>query len=568
MTDLMPEAQPAPEALPAPVRNRDRAARAVQAVGRRPSDIERRRGESAAVFAVFLLGYAAVGAWLVVERHVVGFEALDRLNRTLMVWHNDPPKLAAVGFDYPPLATLLLAPLTVVPALARSLWIVPLASAIFAAATMTSLNTLMRRALAPAPLRAGVLLALGANPLVVWYAASGAREFLWLSFAVAGLGALVAWYVTADVRFVMIAGLCFGVGALAGYAVLAFFGVGIAIVAGVLGRLGADSDEVEGTTVGFAAPAVYVVALWTAFNLLILGDPIAWITRAHTDTGLPAGQVLGDTLRLVLDGAPLALVVLPALVVVGIARRNALALGLAGALAAVIAVPALAALLHLTDQPLHLRNAVAILLVAVIGAVWLVRALEDRGQVVGAALVLALLASIPWTFHTMSTYPQQDLEAVAVAAVTDGVSQEGATAVTGGSVGIADEQAMAAWIRTHVSRPGSILTDNAQTFAVMLLTGRPDLFDDRVDAGDGPWLAAAQDPATHVDLMLLSRDTSRDLLSRLYPAAAAGTDPALVPVMSTDRYVLVGVPTGYVRPTDDAAATADTITADPAGATS
>ena len=47
--------------------------------------------------------------------HVVGFETLDRLNRALMVWHNDPAKLSAIGFDYPPLATLLIAPLAVVP---------------------------------------------------------------------------------------------------------------------------------------------------------------------------------------------------------------------------------------------------------------------------------------------------------------------------------------------------------------------------------------------------------------------------------------------------------------------
>ncbi|GAA4122594.1 hypothetical protein GCM10022215_28540 [Nocardioides fonticola] len=559
------------EVMPQPIRRRDREAQAVQAVGRRPSDIERRPWESAAVFALFALAYTAIGGWLVVQRHVVGFEALDRLNRTLMVWHNDPPKLAAVGFDHAPLSTLLLAPLTVVPALARSLWVVPLASALFAAGTMTSLNTLLRRALLPAPLRAGVLLALGANPLVVWYAASGAREFVWLSFAVAGIGALVAWYVTADVRFVMIAGLCFAVGTLTGYGTLAFFGIGVALVAGVLGRLGAGSDEVEGTTVGFATPAVYVVALWTAFNLLLLGDPIAWVTGQHQSTGLPAGEILGATLRLVVDGAPLALVVLPALVVVGVARRNALALGLAGMLAVAIAAPAVAAWLHLTDEPLHLRNAVAVLLLAVVGGVWLARALEEQGRLVAGGLVAALLVSIPWTFHTMRTYPYQDLESVAVAAVTDG-DQEGATAMSGAAVGIADEQEMAAWIRAHVTRRGSILTDNAQTFGVMLLTGRPDLFDDRVDAGDAAWSAAAHDPAGHVDLLLLSRDTSRDLLSRLYPAAAAGTDPALVPVMTTDRYVLVGVPATYVRPDDapvldttaaDAASTAST-----AGATS
>ena len=54
--------------------------------------------------------------------HVVGFETLDRLNRALMVWHNDPSKLSAIGFDYPPLATLLITPLAVVRGLVTVDW--------------------------------------------------------------------------------------------------------------------------------------------------------------------------------------------------------------------------------------------------------------------------------------------------------------------------------------------------------------------------------------------------------------------------------------------------------------
>ena len=61
-------------------------------------------------------GYIWFGYWLVVKMHVVGFETLDRLNRALMIWHNNPAKLSALGFDYPPLATLLISPLAIFPA--------------------------------------------------------------------------------------------------------------------------------------------------------------------------------------------------------------------------------------------------------------------------------------------------------------------------------------------------------------------------------------------------------------------------------------------------------------------
>ena len=78
---------------------------------------------------LFTVVYTVIGYWLVVRMHVVGFETLDRFDRGLMVWHNDPPKLSAVGADYPPLSVLLITPFTIIPALARSLVVVPVLTA-------------------------------------------------------------------------------------------------------------------------------------------------------------------------------------------------------------------------------------------------------------------------------------------------------------------------------------------------------------------------------------------------------------------------------------------------------
>jgi hypothetical protein len=555
--------------VPVIVTTKERLSGVVQSVGRRPVDIPRRWWESLLVFTFFTVAYAWFGYWLVVDMHVVGFETLDRLNRSLMVWHNDPPKLSALGFDYPPLATLLIAPLTIFAGAARSLVVVPLASALFAAFTMVVLNTMMRRAQVAAPLRFAVLLALGANPLVVLYAASGARNFIWISFVVAALGALFAWYVTADIRFVMIAGLAFSGAALAGYSSLLWFVLSALMVSGILARLGADGTEVEGTTVGFASPTVYVVALWTAFNFLLLGNPLAWIT-ANSDAASSGGldsfttvELLTATGKLVLTGAPIAIVVLPALLFAGIARRNMFALWLGILLAAAILLPAGAVLLRLTDSPMLMRNALPILLFAVIGALWLARSAGSGSTIVAAVLVLGLLGSIPWTFEQMKTYQYQNLESSFAAAVSTRESQEGTTTVNGETVGIVSEQAMAEYILNNVSVRNSILTDNAQTYGVMLLTGRPDLFFDRVDKSDGPWKRAANNPAKYVDYLLLSTDTTKDMLSRLYPQAAGGLDAELVPVYSTKRYTLVSVPVGYDPNADTVDQTAGQLVVNP-----
>jgi hypothetical protein len=533
------------------IHTKDRLSGVVQSVGRRPSDVPRRPWESLAVFLFFVVAYTWFGYWLVVEKHVVGFETLDRLNRALMVWHNDPAKLSAIGFDYPPLATLLIAPLAIFRGLVTSMAVVPIASAIFAAITMVAFNTMMRRALIAGPLRFAVLLALGANPIVLLYASTGTRHFVWIAFVITGLGALFAWYITADVRFVMLGGISYSVAALCGYTSLTFFVLSAIMVGAILARLGADGTEVEGTVVGFAAPTVYVIALWTVFNLILLVHPFAWITRssdAATSGGLDtfsAVELLRGTGELVLDGAPIAIVVLPALLFAGIARSNPFALWLGVLLGAAILTPAMAVMLRLTDSPMLMRNALPILLIAMIGAIWLARSADEGSTLVAALVIVGLLLSIPWTLQAMKTYHYQNLEAPFAAALTTGESQEGAETLNREKVGIVSEQAMAKYIDHNVSRPNSILTDNAQTYAVMVLTGQPELFFDRIDKSDGPWKEAARNPATNVDYMLLSTSDNGDLLTKLYPDAAAGNDAQLQVVYRTPRYVLVQVPAGY-----------------------
>ena len=544
------------------VTHRERLSGIVQSVGRRPVDVPRRPWESLLVFALFSLAYAWFGYWLVVQQHVVGFESLDRLNRALMIWHNDPAKLSALGFDYPPLATLLVSPLTLVPALARSLVIVPLTSAFFAAFMMVVVNTMLRRATVAAPLRVAVLVSLGANPLLALYAAGGARHIIWMCFVVTALGALFAWYVTADIRFVMIAGLAYSVAALAGYSSLLWFLVSAVLIGAVLARMGADGTEVEGTTIGFAAPTVYVIALWTVFNLLLLGNPVAWITSASdASTALTESFTFVELARytgeLVLFGAPIAIVVLPALVFAGLARANTFALWLGVLLAVAVLSPGFAVVLGLSDSPMAMRNALPVLLLACVGAIWLARSAGSGATLVSALLVVGLVLSIPWTFQAMKTYKYQNLESVFAAAISTRASQEGARTLGDQVVGVVDEQAMAAFIRDNVQRTGSILTDNAQTYAVMLFTGRPDLFFDRVDASDGPWQEAAADPVAHVDYLLLSTGDA-DLLTERYPEAAQGEDVQLTSVYRTERYTLVAVPPGFRPEATESAETTET----------
>ena len=535
----------------------------VQAVGRPTSDVERRPRESLAVLVSFAVAYAVLGYWVVVEQHVVGFETLERWSRAAAVWLDQPAGLAPTGLDLPPLAVLLLAPLGWATAVVPPLALVPVVPSVLAGWTMVVLNTTMRRAQVTAPLRLGVLGALGANPLLVMSVTTGERDLLWLAFVVAALGALYAWHVTAEPRFVLAAGTSYAVAVLAGWSSLPFLLVGLVTVVAVLARLRADGAEVEGTALALAAPTTYAVALWSALALVLVGDPLRWV-RTNADAGAAAVPVsdLGELARatgdLVLHGAPIAVVVFPALLVVGVVRRNTFALWLGATLLVAVLAPGVAALLGLDDTPLSFDHALPVLLVAVVGALWLARTAERGAAPVAALLALGLGASVPWTFHAMATFDRQGLERAFHDAVVTGESQEGARTVGGAVVGYDREREMAHWITDHVSGRDEVLTDTASTYAVVLLTGAPGLFLDPDDRGAAEWDEVARRPAGEVRYLLMSTDVaSSDRLTERYPLAARGDDPAFRVVHANPRYVLLAAPEYYTGAAADGAPAGD-----------
>src|SRR3954451_20007388 len=78
-----------------------------------------------AMWGTLALVYGLIGYKVTIDQHVVVFDALDRLTRAFLVWHNDPPKLAAVGFLFPPLTTMAFLPFAAIKPIATSLVALP-----------------------------------------------------------------------------------------------------------------------------------------------------------------------------------------------------------------------------------------------------------------------------------------------------------------------------------------------------------------------------------------------------------------------------------------------------------
>src|SRR5437588_4459293 len=111
------------------------------------------RAASFLVFALASTFFIAVGYQVTIGQHVVVFDALDRLTRSYLIWHHTPPKLAAIGFAYPPLTTFIFLPLAVVKPVATSLVALPITSGLFAGATVLMLDRALARCDMPALLR-------------------------------------------------------------------------------------------------------------------------------------------------------------------------------------------------------------------------------------------------------------------------------------------------------------------------------------------------------------------------------------------------------------------------------
>lgn len=502
---------------------------------RQGRDVGRRRAESVTIFAVAATCYVLLGNWLISQIHLVGFETLEHVNRAVMLWHNDPPKLASIGVDGPPLLTAVLAPVTIVAPWASSLAIVPVVSAFAMAGVLVVANTLMRRCGLQLAMRVPILVVVGINPMWLYHASGGRPDTVASLLLVAALGSLLAWYVTADIRFVLGAGTLLGIMFLGSYSALLWAVPAAVMVAAVLARARATGDEIEGTLIGFGMPLAYLSAGWLVLVTIAVGNPVDLVERSSAPAPL-LGSVLADTLALVAAASPLTFVVLPALIVAAVRHKDIPSWFLAAALLIAALLPAAEALARTTEEPFAHHEGLRLFMVTLVGAVWALSALSlSRGPAV-LALIALLLAGVPWTWQQMQTYPHQRTEANFIDGLRTQRSQEGRESRSGGRVGIDSEIAMANYLKDNLAEPSSVLTDDAQTYSVMLLTGRPWLFLDRVDHGDAAWFKERENPGPGVTHVLISTHPD-DLIAEAYPDWLTQDSRAVV--FRTDRYLLI-----------------------------
>ena len=492
-----------------------------------------------AAFVLLYIAYASLGYRLVVLQHVIVGDAVSRLAHAFFVFYGAPAKVVSIGFVWPPLMTAVFLPFAAIKTLATSMAALPLTSAFYAALLVVSLERILCRLNVQLGIRLGLVGLFAINPMTVFYATNGMAEIVYLAFLVLATDGFIRWCIDSEPRHLISSGLLFAVGVMTRYEVVFWFLLIGASIPVIMWRRKANAREIEGSLIAFVVPTVFALALWTFFNWAILGQPLYWInneTPTFSESVPHSAQVASSAPRLELPHIlatllslnwhlfALTLPVAVVLIAFSILQRNVVTLVIAGV---VLVNPVVTGLLvWKTGAPnlFQLRYNMRAMPLAIIGVGWLLyccRGKRERMLLAGMSVFLLTLA-LPLTWNTMKTYPIQFEEQVFTRALFSGRSQEGTVSCCSYSVGIDHEIAAANWIKNHIRGRHNILTDDSQSYDLMLVGGNPSLFLDRIDIGDARWYRVLDDPYGKVGYVVVSRIRPIDLVNKRYPQLLRG----------------------------------------------
>ena len=512
------------------------------------------------LFVTAFAAYFALGYRIVVQQHVIPFDAMARLAHAYFVWWNAPPKLAAIGFVWPPLSTIVFLPVAGIRPLATSLVALPLTTAFFAATLLVLLDRVLALARLGWKRRLPLVVLFGVNPMIVFYSVNGMSEIVYLTFLVAGVYFFLRWFLSRESRFIVLTAVAFSFGVLSRYEVITWVVLlTVALVAAMI-RQHVSRTEIEGSVVAYLAPVVYAIGLWLFVNWLILGNALYFLTQQapgfaqSTPTTTPPPPGVGTahippstiTRELVTLNWHLfvpTIIVTVALLVAFAMRRDLMSAVIAGFIALNAFFTGVLIWTSGNLGLLQLRYNMRAMPLAIAGVAWLLITARSSAGANGdlarvaraarrrAADDVAHDADVPLPVPRAGVHAR-DLHRA---------DQEGKTSIGGYVVGIGPERQMADWITKNAHGRDAILTDDAQSFAVMLLTGHPDWFVDRIDGGDTQWLATLDQPFGKVQYLLVSSIATNDLARYRYPHLFAGGEPGFTPVYSTPHFTIFRV---------------------------
>jgi len=496
--------------------------------------------EGAAIFWLALTGYLAVAVLLVFGANIVQADALSRVGNAEYVLFSRDPHLAAIGFVWSPLPSLLMLPLLPFKLLFPQLVQLGFAANIVSAVSMGGAVYLTWRILndlaIARPWRLILTLLFAIHPMIIFYGANGMSEALFLFFLILSVRFLMAWLRTGRLEWQVYAGLALGGAYLCRYEALPA-GLGalavVAIVSWMRGQANREQRLVtalcDAAIVG--APFALAVAVWAVASYIIVGHPFEQFASIYGNDSQMRTLSLGHSSADVL-GALVQVLALQPLLIAAIAfgglraarRRDLRVLAIIAVLVPVLLFAGWARS-NGTIAP-WLRYFIAVIPLAVLMAGF---AVGEAGETIGR---LGLRGRLKTSLKVAAVMSVAVAVAASAAAMTDPsvAPEEGhelSYLTTGGHVSADQERAARRFVTEraiadyldglHLPR-GSVLVDSFIGYAIVLSSTRPEQF---VITSDRDFKQAIADPSgTGVQYILVPRErglASLDAINRAYP---------------------------------------------------
>jgi hypothetical protein len=255
-----------------------------------PSNRQVRR-ENRILAVVFFGLYTAIGYVLVMHYNSVVGDAISRVANGSFVFRSADPHLAAVGFVWNPLPSILSIPILMLSHLWAPLLTHAFAGNILSAAFMALCVAVTNGLLAEMGLRRRLFrlalsCAFGLTPMIVYYGANGMSEAYLLLTQLIAARALLVWARDRNWRALVVAGVALGIGYFARYEALVSAAGAVAFVAFVTFR-SASGPVRERVRIAFTdvwligAPAGFAFVVWAGVSWIIGGQPFAQYTSNY-----------------------------------------------------------------------------------------------------------------------------------------------------------------------------------------------------------------------------------------------------------------------------------------------
>jgi hypothetical protein len=508
------------------------------------------------VFAGLAASYLAAGLWLSFRAGLVVGDALSRVADARFVLFSRDPHLAAMGFVFTPLTTLLQLPLVAAmnasPQLLSHAVPAIVMSSLCMSAAAWQLYGLVRDRGSSAVWAGGLTTAFALHPMIMFYAANGMSEAPFLLTMTVCARFLVRWTASDDVHDLAMVGISLALAYLVRYDGLAaaVTAGGLVLVVTWVRRRGTVAAPLfaglmDATIV--VGPVSAAFSLWAGISWLLTGQAFAQFSSVYGNSEIlrlsggsadtPAGRLLFSVME-ALWLQPLLLVVAVAALVLSALRRSLDALAIGSVFGPVLAFQTATyasggtfAFLRFSIVAIPLAVALTATLLPRMGLLTARRpgpaarlhgrphGPSQRQQ--GAILVAAVVVLVPalvtsWVVMSSErTAPQEylvpsTLTPSLVSARTRSLAEQQARMFS-------SDRALAEYLDSMQLPEGSVATDTASSFAVVTASAHPRQF---LIPSDEDFLNALNDPVRHSVLYLLAvENTGRgtaDVLNRRY----------------------------------------------------